>query len=87
MFTSFEFVRYAVPHNNLYILLLENISLYFVLQKVLELVTLFSSQQTTSPYSSIFHPSYALIFECDCIPLQCFYNVCINRTSNWLLVG
>jgi hypothetical protein len=54
---------YAVPHNKCYTLLLENISLYFKLQQVFELVTCLS---------------FFFLRERDCTPLKCFYNGCIQ---------
>jgi hypothetical protein len=46
----FKFLRYAVPHNNRYTLLLENISLYFVLKQVFELLTALSFFLRPIPY-------------------------------------
>jgi hypothetical protein len=68
-----SYLSYAVLHSNCYTLLLENVSLYFVLQHVLELVTFlgYTCQQTLMHGFS--HMSqHPFIPERDYTPLQSF---------------
>jgi hypothetical protein len=65
MFNAFESFMLWSPKNNCYTLLLENISLYFILQHVFFI------------HFFLFPSSYALfhtfISECDCTSLEFFY--------------
>jgi hypothetical protein len=75
MLNDFKFFMARNPHNNHYTLLLENISLYFVLQQVFELQTFlcYRCQQTPSSFFFCFPSFYAVlhtfISERDCAPL------------------
>jgi hypothetical protein len=71
---------YAVPHNNHYTLLLENISFYFIQEQVF---FLHSSLSFLFPSShSLFH---TFIFEKDCTLLQCCYKGCIQSNQQLAL--
>jgi hypothetical protein len=74
---------YAVPHNR-YTLLLENISLYFVLQQVFERVS--GSYMPGNAVSVVFFALFqTFISERDCSPLQCFYKVCTQSNQQLAL--
>jgi hypothetical protein len=77
-------LSYAVSYNKRYTLLLENISLYFVLQMVLELVTSRIYFFLLPMPHSILSFLNATLLHCN-VFLQSLYT--INQTSNWLLLG
>jgi hypothetical protein len=64
---------YAVPDNNFYTLLLENISLSFFLPSFL------------SFFPSAYALFHTLTSERDCTPLRCFYKVCIQSNQQLAL--
>jgi hypothetical protein len=69
MFSAFDFLCYAVPHNDRYTLRLENISLYFELQPVL-LLSFFILHPMS--YST---PSFLDVTALYCMFLQRLYTV------------
>jgi hypothetical protein len=73
---------YAVPHNNHYALLLENISLYFILIHSFFLPFFCSFSFHPMPY---FTPSF-LDVTVGLLPCSVFKKAVYNETSNWLLV-
>jgi hypothetical protein len=76
---------FRVPHNNRYTLLLENISLYFVLQQVFELVTFlgYPCQQTPSQGHSC--ESQRPRRDCSAhLDNDVFTMAVYNQTSKWL---
>jgi hypothetical protein len=77
-----NFVCYAVPHNNRYTLLLGNISLYFVLQQVFFLCSLFSLSLSFSPFILCLAP--CLLFW-TWLSITMFYKVCIQSNQQLAL--
>jgi hypothetical protein len=75
-----NFLCYAVLHNNHHALLLENISLYFVLKQVFFLRSFFLSFPPSS-YALL----HTLTFEHDCTALQYHYMGCIQSNQQLAL--
>lgn len=66
-----NFLSFAVPHNNCYTLLLENISFYFILQQIFLPCFLCVDIYLFLSSSSVSQAHYNLVYQRVCIWLQC----------------